>query len=87
MSNVSTAATTSAITEIQTIADTILETVQAVDPAVADVTSASQSVIDLLAELAAKALTAWSDAAGVPITQESVMALLPDATPLPPPTN
>ena len=32
--------------------------------------------------LVAAALTAWSNASGAPITAESVMALLPDPTPL-----
>lgn len=43
---------------------------------------------ELIAELAAlalQAITAYHNAAGIPITQASVLALLPDSTPLTPP--
>lgn len=46
----------------------------------------AEAVLPIAEDLVAKALTAWSTASGEAITVESVTALLPDATPLTPPT-
>ena len=70
------------ISEIELIAKEILGTVTALDPAI----TVPVTVAEALAELVAKALSAWSAASGTPITADSVLALLPDPTPLTPPT-
>lgn len=75
-----------AITEIQGIGDTVLTTLGEVDPAVELPAAAAEPIVNLLASLASKALTAWSAASSTPITMESVQALMPNATPLTPPT-
>lgn len=72
----------SAVTEVQAIGDTILNTIQAVDPGIALPAASAQIILDLIAKLAATALTAWSNASGTPITVESIQALLPNQTPL-----
>lgn len=71
-----------AVQETQAIGDTILATLSAVDPAVALPDAAAQQILDLVAQMATKALTAWSASSGVAITAESVTALLPNPTPL-----
>lgn len=71
-----------AVSEVQAVGDTILTTLQAVDPGVAIPAATAEVILDLIAELAAKALTAWSNASGTPITVESIQALLPNQTPL-----
>ena len=70
------------IGEVQTAADTILTTIKVADPGVALPAGTAELVLDLLAQLAMKALTAWSAASGIPITKDSVLALLPNQTPL-----
>lgn len=44
-------------------------------------------IIPITEQLAANGLTAWSNASGQAITVQSVQALMPDPTPLPPPTQ
>jgi hypothetical protein len=73
---------TTAINEVQMAGDTILSTLQAVDPGVALPAATAQLVLDEILKLASAALTAWSAASGVPITVESVQALLANPTPL-----
>jgi hypothetical protein len=73
----------SAVTEIQLAANTVLSLISTLDPGVA---VPAQLAEELLA-LAAKAIAAWSSASGVAITADSVLALMPNATPLTPPTE
>lgn len=73
------------ITEVKGVADSILEELEPV-PAVGADALIAQNVLDLLSDLASKALLAWSGASGTPITVESLQALLPNSTPLTPPT-
>jgi hypothetical protein len=68
---------------IQSGIDSVGGIIAGVDPALV----APVGVAELLANLAAIALTAYSAASGVPITIESVQALLPNATPLTAPTS
>lgn len=70
-----------AISEIQADSASVLSIVSAADPAL----EAPFGVAELLASLAAKALSAWSKASQTPITEASVAALMPDETPLTPP--
>ena len=75
------------VTEVQGLSNAILATIGTVDPAVAGETVLAAGLLNLFAGLATKALQAYSAASGVPITQASVLALLPDMTPLPLPTE
>lgn len=75
------------VSEIQTIADEILSTLGAVDPALQPATQLTEGVVGLLALLIGKGLTAYSEAAGVPITAETVAALMPNPAPLSEPTQ
>jgi hypothetical protein len=55
------------------------------DPA-ADIPLAAIGVIvPVVEQLAEAAINGWSQATGMPITVETITALLPDATPLTPP--
>lgn len=73
------------VKQVQVAGDTILNSVEAITPG-EDVTAESaEALLNLVAEMAQIALAAWSAAAGVPITVESVMALMPNPTPLTPP--
>jgi hypothetical protein len=71
------------VTEVQGVAGTILSTIEALDPAVDVPAETAGAALTLLGGLVTAALTAWSNASRIPITVESVAALLPDATPLP----
>lgn len=71
------------VQEIINDAEEVLAAIEAVDPAI-DVPVA---IGESLANLVTKALAAWSAASGVPVTVASVQALLPDPTPLTPPTS
>jgi hypothetical protein len=75
------------VTEIEQDAGTVLETIAAVDPAVAIPVATAEGIVSLVGGLITKALLAWSAASGTPITQASVLALLPDNTPLVAPTK
>ena len=46
----------------------------------------AEAILPIVEDLVNKALTAWSTASGQPITVETVQALLPNATPLTPPS-
>ncbi len=74
------------ITEVSSVADQILKEL-AVVPAIGAGAAVADNVLVLVTDLVTKALTAWSTASGVPITPESVAALLPNATPLTAPTE
>lgn len=71
------------IQEIEQVAAEILPLVTALDPAV----GVPVEIATEIANLAAKALAAWSAASGTPITVESIQALLPNPVPLTPPTS
>ena len=75
------------VTEVQQAGDTILNTVEALPlgPGVQVPAEAAEVILNLIAAMATTALAAWSKAAGVPITPESVQGLLPNPTPLTPP--
>jgi hypothetical protein len=68
--------------EVEEANNTILATVEALDPAL----ELPVEVVQAIEALTNTALTAWSAASGTPITVESVQALLPNPTPLTPPT-
>lgn len=75
-----------AITEAQAIGDSILKEIEVYAPGDAVPAGAAGLILDLASQLASKALAAWSAASGTPITAESVLALLPDQTPVAPPS-
>ena len=75
----------SAVSEVQAVADAILSTIGLVDPAVSGATVFTKVTLALFAQLVDKALAAYLAAAGVPITPETIAALLPNPTPLTPP--
>lgn len=72
---------------ITSIAEQGLKTVEGFVPSAAVPAEIVGAVLPLVEQLVAKALTAWSKASGEAITVETVTALLPDATPLTPPTS
>jgi hypothetical protein len=78
---------TTAITEAQQVGDQVLKAVEGFLPANALPAAMAGTVLDLASQLVVKALTAWSAASGVAITPASVLALLPDQTPVVPPTT
>ena len=71
------------VQEVEALGNSILAEVSALDPA-ADLPVAA---IAALEGLATAALQAWSTASGTPVTVASVQALLPNPTPLTPPTS
>lgn len=72
---------------VQGVAGQILATIEAVDPAAGLPVEATESAMALIGSLVTAALQAWSNASGIPITPDTIAALLPDPTPLPlPPT-
>lgn len=75
------------IEEIQAGSDVVLTTLGTVVPSEEIPASKASAIVDLISDLATKALAAWSAAANNPITVESVQALLPNQTPLTPPTS
>jgi hypothetical protein len=75
----------SAVQEAQGVGDAILKTIEGLDPAAAVEAATIGGVVDLTEDLVEKALGAWSAASGQPITVQSVLALLPNQTPLTPP--
>ncbi len=78
--------TVAAVTEVKAAADAILTEVEKITPGIAGELAAGQAILDLVATMVAKALAAWSASSGTPITAESVLTLLPNPTPLTPPT-
>lgn len=79
--------TASTVGEVAQIANQILLTIGTLDPAIAPETTAIAGIESLVLELVTKALAAYSAASGIPITVESVTALLPNQEPLTPPTE
>jgi len=73
------------VSEVQSIGDAVLQELAAFIPSSAAVDLAAGTALDLIANLATKALAAWSAASGTPITAASVQALMPNPTPLTPP--
>jgi hypothetical protein len=73
----------SILQEVEQASNTILATVEALDPAL----DLPVGVIQAIEGLATTALSAWSTASGTPITVASVQALLPNPVPLTPPTS
>lgn len=73
------------VTEVQAISDSILGVIEGAAPTLALPAEGAQALVDLFAKLINTGVMAWSASAGVPITPESVMALLPNQTPLTPP--
>ena len=57
------------------------------DQQITSILNLSELLIPLLTGLASKGVAAYQGASGTPITVASVTALLPDSTPLPPPTE
>jgi len=77
---------TTAITSAQAIGDTVLKTIEGIDPAVDVPAESAGTILDLTAQLVTAALTAYSAASGTPIDATTIAALLPNATPLSAPT-
>ena len=73
----------SIVQEIEAISNEVLDVISSVDPDL----GLPVAVIAQLEALATKAIAAWSAASTTPITVASVTALLPNATPLTPPTS
>lgn len=73
------------VTAVQGVALTILATLEAVDPAIGVEAEVAANLVTLIGGLVTAALTALQNAQGVPITAESIMALLPNPEPLPEP--
>jgi len=63
-----------------------ITTLEALDPAVIPEAEIAKIIFGISSQLLAATLTAWSKASGQAITVESITALLPDPTPLTPPT-
>jgi len=64
-----------------------LVTVEGLDPGLAVPAEIAIAILPVVEELVAAALTAWSNASGQPITVETLTLLLPNPTPLDPPTE
>jgi len=73
------------VAEVQAAGNTILYTIGSFAPGTKPTEEQAAVLLNLIADLATKALLAWSAAAGVPITVDSVKGLLPNPTPLTPP--
>jgi hypothetical protein len=68
------------VTEIQTVATTILGILAAVDPGIGVPSGIAEQILVIVG----KGLAAYTAAAGVEVTPATVLALLPDPTPLSP---
>ena len=73
----------SIVQEVEQIGNEVLSEVSALDPAL----ELPAAAIEAIEGLATAALQAWTQASGTPITVASVQALLPNPTPLTPPTS
>ncbi len=71
-----------AVSEVQAAAGTVLAVLEAADPGIALDAEAADNVVTLLGDVVTKALNAISAASAEPITSASVLALLPNPTPL-----
>lgn len=70
---------------IETVVEQGLATADAFakgDPQIDAPVELAEAILPIVGDLVNKALTAWSNASGQPITIETVQALLPNATPL-----
>lgn len=75
------------ITEVQGVSNQILTLIEAADPAVALPAATAGTILNLLANLATKALAALTAAQATAITDATIVSTLtPDATPLTAPT-
>jgi hypothetical protein len=74
------------MTAVVSIAEQGLKTAETFDPAIAPEAAIIGAILPIAQQLLTAALNAWSNASGQPITVETITALLPDATPLTPPT-
>lgn len=73
----------SAVTEVQEVSNSILAIIEAADPAVALPAETAGSILNLLADLATKALLALTAAQATAISDSTIVSTLtPDATPL-----
>ena len=81
------AAVSADITAATTVGDTILQTIEALDPAAELPAAEAGTVLDLAADLVTAALNAYSTAAGTPINATTIAALMPNPTPLSAPTE
>jgi len=70
------------VQEIEQISNEVLAGISVADPSL----TLPTATIAALEDLANKAIAAWSAASGVPVTVDSVKALLPNPAPLTPPT-
>lgn len=70
----------------ETIATQGISTLESLDPAVTAEAEIAKVAVGITSQLLNAALTAFSNASGTPITVETLTALLPNATPLAPPT-
>lgn len=75
------------VTDVQVIGDAILAEVGTLIPGLEAPTATAQRILDLLAQLASKAIAAWGEASDMPITAEAITALLPNQELLTPPTE
>lgn len=73
----------SVVQEIEQVSNEVLAEIQALDPALALPVTA----IEALEGLVQAAINAWSTASGTPVTVEALQALMPNPTPLTPPTS
>jgi hypothetical protein len=78
--------TVGVVAEVKAAADLILTTIETVAPSVGGEAAMAQNIVDLVATMVQKALSAYSAASGVEVNAETVLALLPNPTPLTPPT-
>lgn len=75
------------VTGVQQSVDAVVEVLDAAGVGGHLNESQAHSLFDAFASMALVALKAYHEAQGVPITAESVLALLPDRTPLPLPPD
>lgn len=73
---------TNTIATVNQISDTILSTIAASVPGASVEVNEIEGVTDLLAQLASVAITAFSNAAGVSITDATILALKSNPNPL-----
>lgn len=73
---------TTAISATQAVGDEILAIIESLPIGVAPEAFLAQKLLDLIAKYASLAITTYSAASGVAITPESVLALMPDQTPV-----
>lgn len=72
----------STVTEVQAGADTILQLIEGIDPAVALEAGTAQLITDEISKLVQSGLKGLSAATGQAITPDTIAALAPNQTPL-----